>query len=137
MPRIVEPRSVVLLIIYNTGSFDRKRTMRGNREKTRARKAVTKTVSFSAPVQMFPVETEEISCRSFFTWVSTPKGAFWGQLRFSENIWHAQVLQPLRNRTSPLPDTAPSMSGTHPPTSRFAWKSALHLKNNGILRCVL
>lgn len=48
--------------------------MRGNQGKARAKNPVTKIVSFSPPIQIFPVETEEVSCRAAFNMSEHSKG---------------------------------------------------------------
>ena len=114
----------------NTGSFNRKKGMRDYRGKTRARKAEAKTVSFSEQIQNFPVETADVSCKATFYMGEHSKGCILGAAPFLGNAWHAQVLQPPRNWTPPLPNAAPLMSGARRPTSRSAYSVAqLQSKN--------
>ena len=56
--------------------------MRDNRGKTRARKAESKTVSFSSLIQIFPVETVDVSCKAAFHMGEHTEGCILGAAPF-------------------------------------------------------
>ena len=66
----------------NTGSYVRKNGMRDHRGKPKARKAEAKTISFSEPIQIFPVETTDVSCKATFHMGEHSEGCILGAAPF-------------------------------------------------------